>query len=82
MMVGKKVPAIFVFDLEKNTINQVYGLPNDLYPQYPIFDHTNSALVFSGVRLPYFKLSVWFCLNRPMQLYHITDPIFDKTKLP
>ena len=26
-LVGKKVPAIFIFDLEKNTINQVQGLP-------------------------------------------------------
>ena len=30
--VGKKNPAIFVFDLIKNTLNQVQGLDEDLYP--------------------------------------------------
>ena len=65
-MVDKKSPAIFIFDLSKNTLNQVLGLPKDLYPQYPVFDQTNSAVVFSGVRLPYFKLGLIFCTNRPM----------------
>ena len=32
--------------------------------------------------MPYFKLGLIFCLNRPMQLYHIQEPIFDKKKLP
>ena len=32
--------------------------------------------------MPFFKLGLIYCLNRPMQLYHIKDPIFDKKKLP
>jgi len=57
-------------------------MPKDLYPQYPIFDQSNTAVVFSGVKLPNFKLGLIYCLNRPMQLYHIAEPIFDKKKLP
>ena len=38
--------------------------------------------MFGGVKLPYFKLGLIYCLNRPMQLYHIKEPIFDKKKLP
>ena len=82
MLVDKKNPAIFVFDLEKNQINQVLGLPEDLYPQYPVFDESNTSIVFSGVKMPHFKLGLIYCLNRPMQLYHVKDPIFDKKKLP
>ena len=77
----KKRPAIFIFDLEKNQINQVLGLPDDLYPQYPVFDETNTSIVFSGVKLPYFKLGLIYCLNRPMQLYYVREPVFDKKKL-
>ena len=82
MLVDKKSPAIFIFDLEKNTLNQVQGMPKDLYPQHPVFDHTNEGIVFSGVQLPFFKLGLIYCLNRPMQLYHVANPIFDKKKLP
>lgn len=81
MLVDKKNPAIFIFDLEKNTLNQLQGMPKDLYPQYPIFDETSEGIVFSGVRLPYFKLGLIYCLNRPMQLYHVASPVFDKKKL-
>ena len=56
-------------------------MPEDVYPQYPQFDETNNSIVFGGVKLPYFKLGLIYCLNRPMQLYHIKEPIFDKKKL-
>jgi hypothetical protein len=65
MLVGKKTPAIFVFNLRENTINKVEGLEDDLYPQRPIFDESNKGLVFSGVKLPFKKLGLIYCLNRP-----------------
>ena len=41
-MVSKKNPAIFVFDLEDNKLNEVLFTdkmePYGHYPQYPVFD--------------------------------------------
>lgn len=77
-LVDKKTPAIFVFSLVSNTLEQVHGLAADLYPQYPVFDHTSTSIVFSGVKSPYFKLGLIYCTNRPMQLYHIKQPLYKK----
>ena len=38
LLVGKKRPAIFVYDIAANSIQRVEGLPQDVYPQYPTFD--------------------------------------------
>lgn len=31
--------------------------------------------------MPYFKLGLIYCLNRPTSLYHLREPAFDKKKL-
>ena len=46
-----------------------------------MFDQNSTGLVFSAVKMPVMKLGLVFCLNRPTQLYHIAEPIFDKKKL-
>ena len=80
-LIGKEQAGLFVFDLKENKVNQVLGIPDDLHPQFPIFDENSTGLVFSAVRMPVMKLGLVFCLNRPTQLYHIADPVFDKKKL-
>ncbi len=38
-LVGKKRPAVFVFDLTENTLNEVVGLPEaDFFATFPVFD--------------------------------------------
>ena len=80
-LVDKKDPAIFIFDLQKNVLNQVQGLTKDVHPMCPIFDQENTGVVFSGVYHPNFKLGLSYCTNRPTHLYYIREPIFDKKKL-
>jgi hypothetical protein len=70
-LVGKKQPSIFVFDLEKNTLEQVQGIRKDVFPARPIFDEHSKGIVFSGVRLEFKKLGLTFCLNRPTALCYI-----------
>jgi len=81
LLVGKKRPAIFVFDLKESKMEQVHGIRETLYPQYPVFDESGKGVLFQGVDMPHFKLGLIFCLNRPTSLYYIADPVFDKKKV-
>jgi acylaminoacyl-peptidase len=78
---GKKQPAIFVFNLIENSLERLQGIPDGVYPQRPIFDEHSRGILFSGVSLPYKKLGLIYCLNRPTKLYYIQEPVFDKKKL-
>jgi hypothetical protein len=64
-LVGKKNPAIFVFNLVDSSLERLQGIPDRVYPQRPIFDEHNKGLLFSGVSLPFKKLGLIYCLNRP-----------------
>ncbi len=38
-LVGKKRPALFLFDVVENTFNEVQGLPaENFFPTFPVFD--------------------------------------------
>eukprot|EP00347_Sterkiella_histriomuscorum_P007160 403350033 len=80
-LVGKKRPAIFVFNLIENTIEEVQGIDSTLHPAYPQFDETSNAIVFVGYSMPIHKIGMNFCLNKDTKLYYIRDPITDKKKL-
>ena len=34
-LIGKKTPAIFVYDLEKNTFEEIWGIDEGHYPTFP-----------------------------------------------
>ena len=78
LLVGKKQAAIFVYDLISNKIQKVLGIPDNVWPQYPVFDEHSQGLVFTGVHLPNQKLGLIYCLNRPNSLYYIRTPEFLK----
>lgn len=77
LLVGKKRPTIFVYDIPANSLKKVEGLPTDIYPQYPTFDQHSRGLVFSGVHLPVKKLGLTYFLNRPTALYYLAEPEFN-----
>jgi hypothetical protein len=53
-LVGKKRPAIFIFDLVENTLNEVVGLPeSDFFATFPVFDESSKGLVFAGINSPF-----------------------------
>ena len=81
-LIGKKRPALFVFDIIENTINEVVGIDQGVYPTFPIFDETNKSIIYAGIKSPIMKLGMNFCLNRDTKLYHLRDPVFDKKNLP
>ena len=82
-LVGKKRPGMFVFDLIANTLSEVLGLPeSDFYSTFPVFDESSKGIVFAGVKSPYQKLGMNFCLNRDTKLYYLREPVFDKKQLP
>ena len=70
----KRRPAIFVFDLVENRLDQVrFGkhlTPTD-YPSQPVFDENSKGIVFSCIHLPVKKLGLNFCLNRPATIEYI-----------
>lgn len=76
-LVGKKQPAIFVFNLINNSLNRLLGIPEKVVPSRPIFDEQR-GIVFAGTELPLKKLGIVACLNRPTKVYYIAQPIFDK----
>ena len=82
---SKKGPAIFIFDLEQNQLDQVHvGEHMELYgqyPQYPVFDESSTGVVFNSVSMPVKKLGLNFCLNRPCSLIYIREPKFSKDDL-
>jgi len=80
MLVGKKRPAIFIFDLKKNKIDQVVGIPENLFPCYPCFDQSGEGVAFHAIDMPNKKLGTIYCLNRPTSIYHVASPQFDKAK--
>lgn len=80
LMTPKKNPAIFVYNLDENTIKRIYGINEDLHPQYPCFDEHSEGVVFSAVHLPLKKLGLIYCLNRENMLYYIRKPQFEKPK--
>lgn len=47
MLVGKKRPGMFVFNLIENTLKEVVGLEKYMCPASPIFDHTSKGIVMS-----------------------------------
>lgn len=61
---GKQNPSIFVYNIVQNTILRVYGIEPDIYPTYPMFDENSKGILFCGVKMPYKKLALVFCLNR------------------
>ena len=78
MLVDKKRPCIFIFDLIQNTLNKVEGISDNIKPTYPLFDETSRGIIFSGTDCPNKKFGLIYCTNRPTALYHIAEPIFDK----
>ena len=83
-LAAKQNPAVFVFDLESNKLNQLqFGkhLPVTDYPQYPVFDEHSKGIVFSAVSMPIKKLGLNFCLNRPTSLYYVKDPVYKKDEV-
>ena len=76
MLVGKKKPAIFVYDLQTDELRRVALDLENVYPGFPCFDETGSGIVFHGFSLPSKKLGLIYCLNRPTALYHIKDVRF------
>jgi hypothetical protein len=71
MLNGKKNPAIYIFDVVKNEVKKVTGIPDNLYPCYPMFDKSGEGLVFHAIDMPNKKLGAIFCLNRPTSIYAI-----------
>ena len=84
-LAAKKTPAIFIFDLEQNQLNQVqlgeHININEKYPQYPVFDQHSTGVVFNSVTMPIKKLGLNFCLNRPTSVLYIRDPKFKKEEV-
>jgi hypothetical protein len=64
LLVGKKSAGIFVYNLKENKVKRMYGIPKDVWPQYPCFDEHSQGLVFSGVNQPFKRLGLIYCLNR------------------
>ena len=81
-LVGKKRPAVFIFNLLENTISEVLGIEAGIFAAFPIFDETNKGIIYSGIKSPVMKMGMNFCLNRDTKLYHIREPVFDKKNLP
>jgi len=79
-LIGKKRPALFVFNITDNTLGEVAGI--DTFPTYPVFDETSKGIVFAGVKTPIQKFGMNFCLNRDTKLYHIRSPVHDSKDLP
>lgn len=49
-LIGKKRPALFIFNLAENTLGEVAGI--ETFPTYPIFDETSKGIIFAGVKTP------------------------------
>lgn len=38
LLVGKKTAGLFVYDIKENKVSRVHGIPENVWPQYPVFD--------------------------------------------
>jgi hypothetical protein len=80
-LVGKKRPAIFVYDTVENQLFEMQGLSylgkGDVYPACPLFDENSKGIIFCGIHLPIDKRGLSHALNRNTVLYYVRDPVFD-----
>ena len=58
MLVGKGDPALYIYNVELNKVEKVFGLPKDTYPQYPVWYKDSQGIVFSGLYQPQKKMGL------------------------
>ena len=51
-LVGKKRPALYLFDLSENALNEICGISPDTHPTYPLLDEKSKGIVFAGIKAP------------------------------
>jgi hypothetical protein len=46
---GKQDAALFVYNLDLNKVDRVHGIPDKVWPQWPVFDEHSKGIVFAGL---------------------------------